>query len=279
MTRANRCTQLILSTFVAAIGLAGLDMPDHPGSALEPAAWGMSITHAAEDDASSSSENEDSGASESTSNETRQEGDDDSMSAESIAQKVQSIYSDTDDFQAEFKQTYRDVAAGDTKVRWGKVYFKKPGKMRWDYYEDESLESRTKTLVSDGDIFWIYELEFDQVFKKCLGDSQLSTSLKFLMGQGELLEDFEVSMTDDSTFETPELALVPKEPTSKYKKVHFQVDPETYRVDETTVFDPYGNTNTIDFRTIEIDNNLPDSGFEFEVPEDARLLNREKDCS
>lgn len=204
---------------------------------------------------------------------------DGSMSAASIAERIQDSYKETEDFKAEFQQVYRDVAAGEKKVRWGKVYFKKPGKMRWDYYEGDSLENRTKTLVSDGSVFWIYELEFDQVFKKCLGNSQLSTSLKFLMGQGNLLEDFDVSLTDESTSEAPELELVPKEPTSKYEKVHFRVDPETYQVDQTTVFDPYGNTNTIDFQSIRLDNNLPDSGFEFDPPKDARLLNREKDCS
>ena len=201
------------------------------------------------------------------------------MSAEDVAERVQRFYKETEDFHGEFKQVYTDIAAGDTKVNHGKVYFKKPGKMRWDYYTSEALDERKKTLVSDGKKFWIYELEFQQVFKQCLDDSQLPTSLKFLMGQGDLLEDFDVSFADGSSAEAPELALVPKEPTPKYKKVHFQVDPETFQVDKTTVFDPYGNTNEIDFRDTKLNKNLPDSGFEFEPPEGARMLNPQKECS
>ena len=201
------------------------------------------------------------------------------MSAEEVAERVQRFYRETEDFHGKFKQVYTDIAAGDTKVNHGKVYFKKPGMMRWDYYKTETLDDRKKTLVSDGNKFWIYELEFQQVFKQCLEDSQLPTSLKFLMGQGNLLQDFDVSFADGSSAEAPELALVPKEPTPKYKKVHFQVDPETFQVDKTTVFDPYGNTNEIDFRDTKLNKNLPDSGFEFEPPEGARMLNPQKECS
>lgn len=201
------------------------------------------------------------------------------LSAEEVARRIQKFYKETGDYQASFKQVYTDQAAGEKKTSYGKVYFKKPGKMRWDYYDSNSREDRTKTLVSDGEMFWIYELEFQQVFKRCLEESKLPTSLKFLMGQGNLLQDFDIGFTDGSTAEKPELELVPEKPTPKYKKLHFQVDPEAYQVVKTTVFDPYGNTNEIDFGEAKLNSNLPDSGFEFEPPEGARLLNPEKDCS
>lgn len=201
------------------------------------------------------------------------------MGAEDVAERIQRFYKKTEDFHAEFKQVYTDVAAGEEKVNYGKVYFKKPGKMRWDYYKSEGLDERKKTLVSDGKVFWVYELEFQQVFKQCLAKSQLPTSLKFLMGQGNLLEDFDISFADGSSEEAPKLELVPKKPTPKYKKVHFTVDSETFQVDTTTVFDPYGNTNDIDFRETKLNKNLPDSGFEFEPPEGARMLNPQKECS
>lgn len=202
----------------------------------------------------------------------------DDLSAEEVARRIQKFYKETEDFQSSFKQTYRDVAAGEEKVRWGKVYFKKPGKMRWDYYEGEALEERKKTLVSDGTNFWAYELEFQQVFKRCLENSKLPTSLKFLMGQGNLLEDFDVAFTDDSTADRPGLELIPKESTPKYEKVHFYLDPESFQVEQTVVFDPYENTNTINFRETSLNQDLPDSGFEFEPPEGARLVNKQKDC-
>jgi outer membrane lipoprotein carrier protein len=98
------------------------------------------------------------------------------------------------------------------------------------------------------------------------------------MGEGELLDEFDVELTDDSTAEAPILELTPKEPTSHYRMLRFELDPETFQVAKTTVYDPYGNTNEIDFRNMRVNRSLPDSGFEFEPPEGARLLNPEKQC-
>lgn len=202
----------------------------------------------------------------------------DDMSADEVAKRIQKYYDKTDDFKASFKQVYEDKAAGEKKVNWGKIYFKKPGKMRWDYYKSDSRDDRKKTLVSDGDLFWVYELKFKQVFKKCLSDSKLPTTLKFLMGKGDLVEDFDVSFTDDSKKKAPELELVPKKETPKYKKVRFRVNPDNFRIKRTTVFGPYGNTNRIIFKKAQLNVGLKDKGFEFEPPEDARLLNPKKSC-
>jgi outer membrane lipoprotein carrier protein len=199
------------------------------------------------------------------------------MSADDVAERVQKFYKKTKDYHADFEQTYTDAAAGDKKKSQGTVYFKKPGKMRWDYYEDGSRKAK-KLLVSNGADFWIYEVEFKQVFKKCLSESQLPTSLKFLMGQGELLKEFNAEFASRSTPEEPVLELVPKEPTSKYTKLIFELDPKTFQVEQTTIFDPYGNTNEIRFKKAKINKNLKDNGFDFKPPKGARLLNPQKKC-
>ena len=200
------------------------------------------------------------------------------MTAEGVATRVQAFYKTTKDFQSKFTQTYTDLAAGEKKMSYGRVYFKKPGKMRWDYYKAKNAKKRDKVYVSDGNVFWIYETEFKQVFKQCLSDSQLPTSLRFLMGQGDLLKDFDITFTKKSTKEKPELRLVPKTPTSKYKELRFLVDPVTYQVVQTTLLDPYGNTNQILFEKTLVNRNLPDKGFRFKVPKGAREINPQKIC-
>ncbi|RDV38844.1 outer membrane lipoprotein carrier protein LolA [Bradymonadaceae bacterium TMQ3] len=200
------------------------------------------------------------------------------MSADDVARRVQRFYQETSDFQAAFAQTYTDIAAGESKRSRGRVYFKKPGKMRWDYYSPTDATQRERVLVSDGSAFWIYEFEFQQVFKQCLADSQLPTSLRFLMGQGDLLEEFDAELSERSTAQAPELKLTPKEPTPHYRELRFRVDPQTFQVTRTTVYDPYGNTNEIVFQNTRVNRNLPDSGFEFEAPQGARLLNAQQEC-
>lgn len=201
------------------------------------------------------------------------------LSAQQLTERMQHFYRETEDFQAVFLQRYTDIAAGETNMSRGRVYFKKPGMMRWDYYDPNEDDRRDRVLVSDGSKFWIYEFEYQQVFRQCLEDSQLPTTLRFLMGEGELTEEFDIELTDDATAERPKLVLTPKEPTSHYKKLHFVIDPDSYQVVQTTVFDPYGNTNQIDFEHIRVNRNLPASSFEFEVPEGARELNPHKECN
>ncbi len=203
------------------------------------------------------------------------------LTAAQVVDKMQSLYKSTNDFRASFSQTYTDVAAGDTKKSVGRVYFKNQGKMRWDYYKldgEKPAKRAHKNLVSDGGVFWIYEREFNQVFKQCLTDSKLPTSLRFLMGQGDLNKEFDITLTQNSTADLPELKLVPKVATSQYKELRFIVDGETFQVLKTTIYDPYGNTNEIVFKGVKLNTNLKDSDFEFKPPKSARLLNPQKKC-
>lgn len=197
-------------------------------------------------------------------------------SATDVAKRVQQFYAQTKDYQAKFTQTYHDLAAGSKKVNVGTVYFKKPGKMRWDYMK--TTGKRDKLYVSDGSNFWVYEYDFKQVFKQCLKDSQLPTSLSFLMGQGNLLTDFNVKHTKKSTATKPEILLTPKKPTSSYKELRFTLDPKTFQVMRTVIYDPYGNMNEIQFAKVKVNNNLPDKGFDFKVPKGARVLNPQQKC-
>ncbi len=199
------------------------------------------------------------------------------MTADDYAERVQHFYGKTEDFQASFLQTYTDIAAGEAKQSRGRVYFKKPGMMRWDYYRRDANQ-RDRILVSDGNTFYIYEFEYQQVFRECLEDSQLPTALRFLMGDGELLDEFDVELSEESTPQRPVLELTPKRPTAEYTKLVFVLDPESYQVSKTTLHDPYGNTNQIDFRQSRVNSGLPDEGFEFETPAGARELNPEKRC-
>ena len=199
-------------------------------------------------------------------------------SAQVLTERVQHFYRQTEDFQAAFIQRYTDIAAGETMRSRGRVYFKKPGMMRWDYYDARDDNRRDRVLVSDGSMFWIYEFEYQQVFRQCLEDSQLPTTLRFLMGEGDLAEEFDVELAENSTRRRPVLELTPKEPTSHYRMLRFVLDPQTYQVVQTTVYDPYGNTNQIEFHNTRVNRNIQASSFQFTVPEGARELNPNKRC-
>lgn len=192
------------------------------------------------------------------------------LSAEQVAERIQTFYATAKDYQARFKQTYTDLAAGKESTSQGKVFFKKPGKMRWDY-TDTKFQGMQKLLVSDGTAFTIYEKEFDQYYRQCLRDSSLPTALSFLMGTGNLLNDFNVKLKG-STAASHTLELVPKKSEGQYKKLLFVVNASDFSVISTTVYDPYGNKNVIEFISPAINKSLPDAGFNFTIPDGVRPL-------
>ncbi len=194
-------------------------------------------------------------------------------SAAEVTQNVQKFYQDIQDYQSNFTQVYTDVAAGEETRSGGKVFFKKPGKMRWDYYEVKDGKTLvTKVLVSDGKEFNIYEAAYAQYYRQCLGDSQLPSAISFLMGTGDLAKEFDTKLVPTKEAGTLGLELTPKKSSGKYKKIQFHVDAKTNAVTRTTVHDPYGNTNVITFKKADINKKLPDSGFNFPAPKGARIL-------
>ncbi len=198
---------------------------------------------------------------------------DNPLDAAEVTRRVQDFYKTTADYQARFEQIYTDVAAGDSRTSTGRVFFKKPGKMRWDYLAEKGGKTQlAKVLVSDGSVFTVYEPEFDQYFKKCLKESQLPTALSFLMGEGELLKDFEPKLLKSTKEGTHRLELSPRASQGTYKKLEFVVDAATFAVQEAIIYDPYGNTNRLVFHKPLVNKNLPDQGFKFAPPKSARVV-------
>lgn len=177
-----------------------------------------------------------------------------------IADKVQATYDKVQDFTARFTQEYTSVSMGSTRASEGRVFFKKPGKMRWDYAKPDE-----RYMISDGKSLWVYEPEFAQYYSESLQESQLPSALRFLMGKGQLRDEFAIRIrTQDADKIT--LELVPKERSSQFSRLHFVVDDKTSTVLEITVFDALGNANRLRFHDVKQNSGLPDKGFDFEAP-------------
>lgn len=177
-----------------------------------------------------------------------------------IADKVQEVYDNVRDFTASFTQEYTSVSMGSTRSSQGQVFFKKPGKMRWDY-----AGPNERYMISDGSQLWVYEPEFAQYYNQSLEGSQLPSALRFLMGEGNLRDEFAIRIfkQDDAKIT---LELVPKQRSSQFARLHFVIDAKDFNVIETTVFDALGNRNRLIFQQTRQNVGLPDSGFNFSPP-------------
>jgi outer membrane lipoprotein carrier protein len=185
-----------------------------------------------------------------------------------IAERVQRYYGKRKDFQATFTQRYTYAALGRVEEKTGVVQVKKPGLLRWEYAGKDK-----KLLVLDGKAFWQWSPEDNQVtVKRDVRGEQLSSAFTFLWGKGDLLAEF-----SPKAVALPEglppgdaVELDPKKPGGNVQRIVFSVDAEG-RVLASVVTDGSGNENRLVFEGAKIDQNLPDSTFQFAPPAGANV--------
>ena len=183
-----------------------------------------------------------------------------------IVERLQTKYRSIKSMTATFTQTYTYAVYQRTQTSTGKVFLKSPGRMRWDYKTPSS-----KVFVADGKNLWVYEPEKNQAYQRSLKDSEIPIAIRFLMGEGNLLKEFEPTFKS-ATPTTVTVELTPKVPTTKYKRLTMVISRADHMVQETTIIDPVNNTNRVQFKRIKLNGNLPDAGFKFEPPKGVNVV-------
>src|SRR6185369_3899314 len=109
-----------------------------------------------------------------------------------LAANVQRRYDDTKVLSAGFTQELRVKAGGQVVRSKGKMYFEKPGHMRWEYESPEP-----QTIIADGESLWIYQPADHQVLKAPLQQAfQSSTPVSFLFGVARIGRDFDAKLAE-----------------------------------------------------------------------------------
>ncbi|HML95489.1 MAG TPA: outer membrane lipoprotein chaperone LolA [Thermodesulfobacteriota bacterium] len=189
---------------------------------------------------------------------------------DSVVDKVQKKYEQISDFHADFSQEAEVKALNKVQKAEGEVWFKKPGKMRWNYHTPAKDE-----IVSDGNTLWYYSQEEKQVIESPLSRvSDTETTSTLLSGLGKIKELFDVSFAQNGSAEAGSylLDLKPKTEEEGYNKVTIAVDKNTMLVNTMYLYDPYGNLTTVNLTDISVDKGVPDSLFVFNVPDGVEVI-------
>ena len=179
--------------------------------------------------------------------------------------KVNTFYKVKTDFSARFEQKVARAHLPNRPIKKkGKVYFKKPGKMRWDYTSPDKVY-----YISDGELLWNYVPDSKIAYKLRVKDSDLFFALRFLYGEGDLAKDFIVS---DGGLQGANRVLVlkPKEGQQNFKELKLVVSPADGQIMETILTDPAGNVSQITFVKVSF-KDLPNDGFSFTPPGDVQV--------
>ena len=188
-----------------------------------------------------------------------------------IADKIQANYEKIQDYQANFVQQVTLKNINKIQKNEGVVYFKKKGKMRWDYQKPQKQE-----FVSDGETIWHYMPADNQVWvDKASHSFSSKTPSTFLAGMGNLKRDFKLKFAKSTLVDTKKnylLELFPKEEQPGVKKLLLVVAKDSYQVVETLVYDQFENLTRVTFSDIKVNNSLPDDLFTFQIPKGAEVI-------
>ena len=183
-----------------------------------------------------------------------------------VVDGLQARYDETHGFQADFSQEIVIAALKTTDISTGRVYFWKPGKMRWEFSMPFQL------IVGDGRNMWFYQPAENQVIKTPFEKAFNSNApVSFLGGIGRLDEEFVVFFESETdTFYA--LRLIPKEAGSSGGSLELKVSKSTYDIVETKVTDALGNITTLQFSNITRQSQEDKRLFTFELPPGVDLL-------
>jgi outer membrane lipoprotein carrier protein len=192
-----------------------------------------------------------------------------------VVKQIQARYEKTKDLQADFTQKTRIEGFERPVTSSGKVYIKKPGRLRWDY-----LDPANEEIYVNHDDVRVYVPEHKQVLVGKLTQMAASKApLELLQGAAKLEESFEIEPTvgkERGLGGIRRLTLFPKakeqESTRSLQRIVVEVFPKTYFIRTVTLHEMNGNVATFEFSDLKPNVGLGNELFDFKAPPDVEIV-------
>lgn len=179
-----------------------------------------------------------------------------------LARRIQAHYDGVRTFTADFTQTYGGGPLNVPAIERGSLKVKKPGRFRMDY-----TKPHRKTFVADSVMFYSYFPEDETGTRARLPeDSQASTALQFIAGQGNLLRDFTPNVAANQPEAEWHLELLPKRGQTEFEVLTLMVDRRTMSLVGFGWLDNQGGTTVTRFTNLRENATIADREFDFRFP-------------
>lgn len=194
-----------------------------------------------------------------------------------LASILQARYEKTDVIQANFSQETLPPGAKEGISADGRVIFKRPHAMRWEYERPEP-----QLIVTSGEDVFVYEKEANQVLvipQDQFLNSEVSRA--FFLGKGDLERFFRIESPDESGDKSVagsgwSIKLVPRDENPQVRTIHITMDPETHLVREMCLEDHMGGRTRLFFRDIALNVKVDSAIFSFTPPSGVEIFRTTK---
>jgi outer membrane lipoprotein carrier protein len=188
-------------------------------------------------------------------------------SAEQVVDALQKNYDATIDFIADFQQETEVKTLNRSLKAWGKLSFKRPGKMLWRYEEPKG-----QIVLTDGSHLYFLQPEQNQVIKSPLKNAFRSDiPLSFLLGLGNLKKDFNAVLKATEKDEYI-LRLEPKGEAGGFSEILLGVSRSSADIVWVSIRDAANNLTSLRFSNMKKGVGLNDSLFRINIPQGVDIV-------
>jgi len=179
--------------------------------------------------------------------------------------KLKEFVAATHSAQADFTQVVLDQDGKRIQSASGIMQFQRPGKFRWTYQKPYE-----QVIVGDGEKFWLYDVDLNQVTVKKLDAALGSSPAALLSGSNEIERDFTLKESG-SQDGLDWLLATPKSIDSSFEKILMAFNAQAELV-IMELNDQFGHKTVLRFSDLKRNPQLPPSQFKFVPPEGADVL-------
>jgi outer membrane lipoprotein carrier protein len=189
------------------------------------------------------------------------------LSLDDVIKKVEKHYS-VSGFTADFSQTSSIKAMEITDSASGRAFFKRSGKMRWEYETPDP-----QMIITDGKTLWVFRPEDNQVMiGRAPSFFEGGKGFSFLSDMKVIRQKFSMVLEKETEEEFFVLKLLPREKTYDIVEIYLWISRKTFDVVRILTYNSYGDETRIVFNNIQLQENLDDSLFNFEISEGVEVL-------
>lgn len=192
-----------------------------------------------------------------------------------VVKQLQARYEKTKDLQADFTQKTTIEGFDRPITSSGKVYIKKPGRLRWNY-----LDPSVEDIYVNLDDVKVYVPEHRQVLVGKLTQMAASKApLELLLGAAKLGESYDIEPTPGKGRGVGGIRLLTLLPKSQdgeagrpLQRIVLEVFPKTYFIRTVTLYEMSGNVASFEFSSLQSNIGLGDAFFDLKLPADVEVV-------
>lgn len=188
-----------------------------------------------------------------------------------IISKVEDRYANSG-FSAIFFQQSTLKAMDITDTASGKIFIKRPGKMRWEYEKPER-----QIIITDAKNLWIYRPADNQVMignaTTYFGDGKGSS---FLSDMKLIRKKFRITFEKTDPNHNYVLKLLPNEKKYDLSEIYLSISNINFDIVQIVTYNSYGDETQIQLKQVQFGQNFDDTMFSFKIPQGADVVELEE---